>query len=89
VERVGAVSALDETALLVSGDGAQFINALNEPCRGARDSRYRIAYATSDSSLCKNDVITLVDIETGQNIRTCRLADFEVVLKTRSGPEHN
>lgn len=87
VEKIGAITALDDMTFLIHGENAAYLSASAAPCVGAAGKR--IEYETHQSSICRNDIVSVVDHGTGEKIRSCALGDFEALLQTEVAPAHN
>ncbi|MEO1253130.1 MAG: hypothetical protein AAFW81_12390 [Pseudomonadota bacterium] len=87
VDKIVAVSALSDFQFLVRGEDVAFLSELDDRCDGASDGASRIEIARSQSSLCEGDAVTIVERLSGDELRTCSLGAFEVLLNTEIGPQ--
>lgn len=89
VEDVAAITVVNEKALLVYGEDNVYLNVLDDSCVDLSREVKRIEYLTKDSEVCRDDLIKIVGGEAGELLGSCRLGDFEALLKTQAGPAHN
>ena len=87
VDKNGAITALDEMRFLVRGDNATYLSIADAPCIGSAGKR--IGYSTHQSSICRNDIVDVIDADTGEKITSCKLGGFETLLQTQAAPAHN
>jgi len=78
LRRIDQIKPLDERNFLVRvGVNDYYLNQLSSSCNGADSTFNRLQYTTSLSSLCRNEIITVVDNSTGFTVGSCSLGDFE------------
>ncbi len=78
LRQISQIKALDERTFLVRvGVNDYYLNQLSSSCTGADNSFNRLQYTTSQSQLCRNEIITVVDNTTGFTVGACGLNDFE------------
>lgn len=67
----------DRNFLIETGVNDYYLAELSNSCNGADRSFNRIQYKTSSSSLCRNEIITIVDNSTGFTVGSCGMSDFQ------------
>lgn len=79
---IDQIKPLDDRNLLIEMRNGDFY--LNEPssrCGGARDIGTYIEYRTTLSSLCRNEIIRIVDNSTGFTVGSCGLGEFHELVE--------
>ena len=80
--RINSITALDERNFLVRvGVSNYYLNKVERSCNGADDTFNRIQYKVSGGSLCRNQIIEIVDNSSGFTVGTCGLGSFEELEK--------
>lgn len=75
---IDRIEALDERHFLVEARNGQFfLNELSGRCNQADGINTRIQYETTQSQLCQNQIIDIVDNSTGFTLGSCSLNGFE------------
>lgn len=88
LRRINQITAIDDRNFLVRvGTNDYYLNELRSRCNGAARSFNRIQYTTSTGSLCRNEIITVVDNSTGFTVGSCGLSDFEKLEQIEDGGE--
>lgn len=67
----------DRNFLIETGVNDYYLAELSTSCTGADRSFNRLQYKTSLSSLCRNEIITVVDNSTGFTVGSCGMSDFQ------------
>ncbi len=81
VRRIDSITALDEYNFLVRvGVNQYYLNEVSR-CSGADDSFNRIQYELSNSLLCRNQIIRIVDNSANITVGSCGLGSFERLTK--------
>ncbi|MEM9494783.1 MAG: DUF6491 family protein [Pseudomonadota bacterium] len=76
------ITPLDERHFLVrTGVNNYYLNEISGRCSNAGRAGYRIQYTTSQSQLCRNEIITVVDNLNGFIAGSCGLSDFQRLEK--------
>lgn len=79
---IDQIKALDDRNFLIeAGANDYYLAELSSSCRGADSSLNRLQYTTSLSSLCRNEIITVVDNSTGFTVGSCGMSDFQKLEK--------
>ena len=80
--RIRSMSALDDRHFLVKVNGGKvYLNRVRGRCAGAESGFNRLQYRTSQNTLCRNEIITVVDNTQGFTVGSCGLGDFERLEK--------
>ena len=75
---IDRIEALDEERFLVETQGGDvYLNEVNGRCSGAGRGGNAITYATSISSLCRGEIIRVVDTTSRITAGSCSLGAFE------------
>lgn len=75
---IDQIKPLDERNFLIeAGVNDYYLAELSSSCTGADRSFNRLQYKTSLSSLCRNEIITVVDNSTGFTVGSCGMSDFQ------------
>lgn len=76
------ITAVDERTLLIrSGANNWYVSDLGARCRGVVGRGNRIEYTTSQSQLCRNDILRIVDNANGFLTGSCGMGSFERLEK--------
>jgi len=67
----------DRNFLIEAGVNDYYLAELSSSCTGADRSFNRLQYKTSLSSLCRNEIISVVDNSTGFTVGSCGMSDFQ------------
>ncbi len=67
----------DELFLVRVGVSKYYLNEVSGSCNGATSSFNRLQYKVSTSSLCRNEIIRIVDNSQGFTVGSCGLGSFE------------
>lgn len=79
------INALDERTFLIRvGNNEYYLNELSSSCSGADRNFNRLQYTTSLSSLCRGEIIRVVENTSGFTVGSCGLSDFERLEKVDS-----
>ncbi len=85
---IDQIKALDERTFLIEvGTNDYWLAELSSSCHGADRSFNRLQYTTSTSSLCRNEIITVVDNSTGFTVGSCGMSDFQKLEKIEEPAE--
>ena len=76
----------DELFLVRVGVGNWYLNEVSGSCNGASSGFTRLEYRTSGSSLCRLEIIHVVDNAGGFLRGSCSLGDFEKLRKKPPAP---
>lgn len=75
---IDQIKALDDRNFLIeAGVNDYYLAELSSSCTGADQSFNRLQYKTSLSSLCRNEIISVVDNSTGFTVGSCGMSDFQ------------
>lgn len=75
---ISEIRAVDEDTLLIrSGANNWFVSELPRRCNGVVNRGNRIEYTTSQSGLCRNDILRIVDNGGGFLVGSCGMGSFE------------
>jgi hypothetical protein len=80
IRSIDSMKILDERLILVKANGGQFY--FNQTLSGCEANRrnYRLIYRTSEPTLCRGQIVDVVD-SAGVQFGGCSLGDFERVMK--------
>lgn len=67
----------DRNFLIEAGVNDYYLAELSSSCSGADSSFNRLQYKTSLSSLCRNEIISVIDNSTGFTVGSCGMGDFQ------------
>lgn len=82
VRQISSIDAVDEKTLLIkSGVNDYYVSELSGRCNGATRNSTRFEYSTSISSLCRNDILRVVDNGGGFLTGSCGVGSFEKLVK--------
>ena len=82
VRSIDSIQAVDEKTLLIrSGVNDYYVSDLKSRCSGSTSGFNRFEYTLSLSSLCRNDIIRIVDNATGFLAGSCGMGSFEKLEK--------
>lgn len=85
---IDQIKALDERNFLIeTGVNDYWLAELSSSCHGADHSANRLQYTTSTGSLCRNEIITVVDNSTGFTVGSCGMSDFQKLEKVEESAE--
>lgn len=78
--QIRTIEALDARHFLVEVRGGQYyLNKTTGRCSGAGRGGNRLQYAISNSQLCRNQIIRVVDNSDGFTVGSCGLGSFETL----------
>ncbi len=84
---IRSIKALDEKHFLVTTRNKEaYLNVVSAKCNNAHRANFRIEYTTSQSQLCRHEIIRVVDNSSGIASGSCSLGDFER-LEKKADPE--
>jgi hypothetical protein len=79
---IDQIKALDERNFLIkAGANDYYLAELSSSCGSADDSFTRLQYETSQSSLCRGEIIRVVDNTTNITVGSCGMSDFQKLEK--------
>ena len=82
LRQISSMVAVDEETLLIkTGVNDYYVSDLGGRCSGATRNSNRFEYSTSLSSLCRNDILKVVDNSTGFLTGSCGVGSFEKLAK--------
>ncbi len=82
VRSIDSIQAVDEKTLLIrSGVSDYYVSDLKSRCGGSTSGFNRFEYTLSTGSLCRNDIIRIVDNGTGFLAGSCGMGSFEKLEK--------
>jgi hypothetical protein len=85
VRQIDSMKFIEDGIILVeTAGGTLYFNQTSNDCNGARANR-RIEYTTSTPSLCRGEIIRVVDNSGGFMAGSCALGEFERVEKKAQG----
>ena len=88
LRRISSIKALDERHFLVEvGVNDYYLNKVSGRCSGADRTFNRLQYKTSIASLCRNEIIRVVDNSQGFTVGSCGLGNFERLEKKTESAE--
>ena len=78
VTQIRTIDPLDDSHFLVeSAGGKKYLNVVSGRCSNASRPGYFLQYDVSGSSLCRNEIISVIDNSGGMLAGSCGLGDFE------------
>lgn len=85
---VDHIKPLDERNFLIEvGVNNYWLAELSSSCHGADRPFNRLQYKISGSSLCRNEIIRVVDNSTGFTVGSCGMSDFQKLEKIEAPAE--
>lgn len=76
--RISSIQGVDERTLLVrTGVNDYYVNRTNGRCSGVTSTFNRIQYKTTTTQLCRGEIISVVDNQSGFNTGSCSFGTFE------------
>lgn len=87
LRRITSISAADERTLLVRSGSDYYVNRPNSRCSGADNRSSRFEYTTTIGSLCRNDIVRVVENNSGILNGTCTLGVFEKLAPAEKADE--
>ncbi len=82
VTRIRSIDALDDKRFLVTATGGDYyLNETSGRCSGAGRFGNALQYTISGGSLCRNQIIDVIDSSTGMTVGACGLGSFEKLNK--------
>lgn len=85
---ISEISAVDERTLLIrSGVNNYYVSDLKTDCNGATRGSTRFEFSTSQSQLCRNEIIRIVDNGGGFQVGSCGMGSFEKLRKKEPSPD--
>ncbi len=85
---IDQIRPLDERNFLIeTGVNDYYLAELSSSCSGAASSFNRLQYTTSLSSLCRNEIIRVVDNTNGFTVGSCGMSDFQKLEKIEEPAE--
>jgi hypothetical protein len=82
VRNIGSIQAVDERTLLIrSGVSDYYVSDLKSRCSGSTSGFNRFEYTISTGSLCRNDIIRIVDNTANILAGSCGMGSFEKLEK--------
>jgi len=80
IRQVSTITGVTEDQLLVRlGLNDYYLNEPNTACSGVTRINARIEYTTSQSQICRNDIIRVVENQTGILFGSCAFGTFEAM----------
>ena len=71
------ITAVDEETFLVRAGARYYVSRTGSRCAGATRSFNRIEHRTTQAQLCRNEIISIVDNQTGMLNGSCSMGSFE------------
>ncbi len=85
---IDQIRPLDERNFLVEvGVNDYYLAELSSSCSGADSSFNRLQYELTTSSLCRGEIIRVVDNSTGFTVGSCGMSDFQKLEKVETPEE--
>ncbi len=85
---IDQIKPLDERNFLIeAGVNDYYLAELGSSCNGADSTLNRLQIETSQSSLCRNEIIRIVDNSTGFTVGSCGMSDFQKLEKIEEPAE--
>ena len=79
---IDTIKPIDDRNFLVkTRTGKLYLNELSSSCSGADRSQNRLQYTLSQSTLCQNEIIRVVDNLNGFTVGSCGLNRFQEVTR--------
>ena len=75
----------DNTVAFKQGRGRVYVNNMQGPCSNLDRGHYALVTRTSQSSLCRGDIATVVDTSTHTTVGSCVFGDFVPYAVASSG----
>ena len=85
--RIRSMKAIDDSHFLVRVGGQYYLNTVSHRCHGASRAGNRIQYTNSTGSLCRNEIIRVVDNSTGMTVGSCGLGGFEKLKRVEDNAD--
>lgn len=83
LRNIDSIKAIDDYNFLIEmRNGNYYLNELSSRCSNASDSFNRLQYRTTIASLCRNEIVSVVDNSTGFTVGSCGLSEFQEVTKS-------
>ncbi|NWG71905.1 MAG: hypothetical protein HXY23_09905 [Parvularculaceae bacterium] len=74
----------DSIIFVKSNTGDVYFNQTSNDCNGARRNTY-IQYSTTGPTLCRNEIVQVIDSGSGAFMGSCSLGDFERFVEKAEG----
>lgn len=85
LRQIDSMKFVEDSIILVETNSKKiYFNQTSNDCNGARGNR-RIEYITTGSSLCRNEIIRVVDNGSGMFMGSCSLGGFDRVEEKAEG----
>lgn len=85
LRQIDQMTFVEDSIIMVKmNSGKRYFNQTSNDCNGARGNR-RIEYTVSTPTLCRNEIIRVVDNGSGMFMGSCALGDFEHVEARTEG----
>lgn len=85
LRRIDSIDAIDERTLLIkSGAKNYYVSDLSSRCSGSTSTFTRFEIRSAIGSLCRNDIINIVDNSTGLLSGSCAMGSFEKLTKKKA-----
>ena len=81
VRNIDSITALEDDVFLVRAGRTFYLNEPSRRCSGASDPFTYLQYEVSVGSLCRNEIIHVVDQSSGIRAGGCTLGDFQELQK--------
>lgn len=87
LRRITSIVAADERTLLVRAGRDYYVNRPSSRCMGADNRSTRFEYTTTIGSLCRNDIVRVVENNSGIFNGSCALGVFEKLAPAEKADE--
>jgi hypothetical protein len=85
---IRTIDALDDSHFLVeTRNGDYYLNVVSGRCSSASRPGYFIEYSVSGSTLCRNEIVRVIDNTAGMTVGSCGLGDFQALEEAPSADE--
>lgn len=85
LRRINSIDAVDERTLLIrSGMNDYYVSDLSSRCTGSTSTFNRFEIRSTIGNLCRNDIINIVDNNTGLLSGSCGMGSFEKLTKKKA-----
>jgi len=85
VRQIDSMKFVEDSVILVeTHSGKVYFNQTSNDCNGARANTF-IAYSTTGPTLCRNEIVRVIDNSSGAFMGSCAIGSFDRVEKKTEG----
>lgn len=81
LREIESIDAITDDVLLVEARNGMYLNEVRGSCSNADGIGVRFEYATTLSSLCKGEIVRIVENTSGMTIGSCSLGSFSELTR--------